>query len=45
MWRILIFVLAALSALGVISLDEHWYAIFALGGQTGHYVPFFWRLP
>jgi hypothetical protein len=43
-WRILLFVLALLSALGVISLDAHWYALFTLG-QTGHYIPFFWRLP
>jgi hypothetical protein len=43
-WRILLFVLALLSALGVISLDAHWYALFTFG-QTGHYIPFFWRLP
>jgi len=44
LWRILLFLLAFLSAFGVISLDAHWYALFTFG-NTGTYVPFLWRLP
>ena len=44
LWRILLFLLALLSAFGVISLDAHWYSLFTFG-NTGTYIPFFWRLP
>lgn len=44
LWRILLFLLALLSAFGVISLDAHWYQLFTFG-NTGTYIPFIWRLP
>ena len=44
LWRFLLFLLALLSAFGVISLDAHWYQLFTFG-NTGAYIPFFWRLP
>lgn len=44
LWRILLFLLALLSAFGVISLDAHWYQLFTFK-DTGTYIPFIWRLP
>ena len=44
LWRILLFLLALLSAFGVVSLDAHWYSLFTFG-NTGTYIPFIWRVP